>query len=224
MRILIVEDDARTAEAVADLLRLQRHVVDVTTDGQDAFNHARLAAYDLMLIDIMLPGIDGLTLCRKLRASGDQAMILIITARDAIEDKVATLDAGADDYIVKPFNHQELSARVRAVARRSREAKPTLMQWGELVMDPGSARVFYRASYIPLTRTEYAILETLMRNSEQIFTRTLLQDKVTSFDSEGSIGSIKTHITNLRRKLRDAGCKDPIETVYGSGYRLADVR
>ena len=223
MRILIVEDDQRIANPVADDLRLQQHVVDVTSDGRDGLNYALTGSYDLMLLDIMLPGVDGLTICRKLRDAGDPAMILVITARDAIEDKVATLDAGADDYIVKPFDLAELGARVRAVSRRGREARPLILERGKLTLDPRSARVTYAGRLLPLTRTEHAILETLMRNADQIFTSAMLLDKVVTFDGGGGTGSVKTHIANLRRKLRDAGCDDPIETVYGLGYRLSQV-
>lgn len=223
MRILIVEDDQRIAGPVADDLRLQQHVVDVTSDGRDGLNYALAGSYDLMLLDIMLPGIDGLTICRKLRDAGDQAMILVITARDAIEDKVATLDAGADDYIVKPFDLAELSARVRAVSRRTRESRPMVLERGPLSLDPKSARVTFEGRQVPLTRTEHAILETLMRNSDQIFTSSMLLDRVVTFDVGSGTGSIKTHIANLRRKLRAAGCTDPIETVYGLGYRLSDL-
>lgn len=223
MRILIVEDDERIAGPVADDLRRQRHVVDVAGDGRNGLDFARSGAYDLMLLDIMVPGTDGLSICRRLREAGEHAMIVMITARDAIEDKVAALDAGADDYLVKPFDLAELSARVRAVSRRSREARPMLLHHGALVLDQRAARVTYSDTTVPLTRTEYAILETLMRNTRQIFTRAMLHERVTTFETSGGPESIKTHVANLRRRLREAGCPhDPIETVYGSGYRLAD--
>lgn len=222
MRILIVEDDRRIAEPVAEDLQRAQHVVDLAEDGQVGLDYAMSGTYDLMLLDIMLPGLDGLSLCRKLRALGEQAMILMVTARDAIEDKVSALDAGADDYIVKPFDLAELSARVRAVGRRTHDPKPVL-QRGLLALDPRAARVTYDGRAIALTKTEYAILETLMRNAQQIFTRAMLQEKVTTFNNESGPESIKTHVANLRRKLRAAGCKDPVQTVYGSGYRLAEM-
>jgi DNA-binding response OmpR family regulator len=223
VRILIVEDDDRIAGPVADDLRRQRHVVDVADDGRTGLDFARSGAYDLMLLDILVPGTDGLTICRRLREGGEHAMIVMITARDGVEDKVAALDAGADDYLVKPFDLAELSARVRAVSRRSRETRPPLLQHGELALDQRAARVTYSGRTVPLTRTEYAILETLMRNSRQIFTRAMLHERVTTFETGGGPESIKTHVANLRRRLREAGCPhDPIETVYGSGYRLAD--
>jgi two-component system response regulator QseB len=222
MRILIVEDDSRISQPVADDLRRQSHVVDVAPDGSQGLDLALEGVYDLLLLDIMIPGIDGLALCRKLRDEGEQAMIVMITARDAVSDKVAALDAGADDYLVKPLDLAELAARVRAVGRRSREARPVYLRHGRIVLDPGPARVTYDEEPVPLTVTEYAILETLMRHSRQIFTRSMLQDKVQRY-GDGTSESIKTHIVNLRRKLRAAGCeRDPIDTVYGSGYRLGD--
>ena len=151
-------------------------------------------------------------------------MILMLTARDTVEDKVSALDAGADDYLPKPFNLEELAARVRAVARRSRATQPMLFEHGRLRIDLKLARAAYDDRALTLTRTEFAILETLTRNSQQIFTREMLQEKVTSFDSEADPRTIKTHIANIRRKIRAAGCqRDPIENVYGLGYRLANV-
>jgi len=223
MRILIVEDDARIAEPVAADLRRRQHVVDVAGDGRDGLAFAQAGVYDLLLLDIMLPGIDGLAICRRLRDEGHQAMIMMLTARDTIEDKVSALDAGADDYLTKPFDLEELAARVRAVARRSRAAQPMLFEHGKLHVDLQLARAAYADRPLHLTRTEFAILETLMRNSQQIFTREMLQEKVTSFESDAGPQAIKTHIANLRRKMRAAGCPyDPIENVYGVGYRLAD--
>jgi two-component system response regulator QseB len=221
VRILIVEDDPRIAEPVEEDLRRQHHVVDVTKDGLQGFDYAAAGSYDLILLDIALPGLDGVSLCRKLRALDEQAMILMVTARDSIEDKVVALDAGADDYVVKPFDLAELAARVRAVGRRNRNPRPVLNH-GLLSLDPGTTRVAYNGQPIAVTRTEYAILETLMRNTQQIFTRAMLQEKVTTFENESGPESIKTHIANLRRKVLAAGGKDPVQTIYGLGYRLGE--
>ena len=222
MRILIVEDDPRLFGPMADDLRRQRHTVDVASDGKTGFEYAAGGLHDLILLDVMLPGENGLSVCRRLREAGDQSMILMITALDAIEDKVAALDAGADDYIVKPFDLAELSARIRAVARRAREIRPTALQHDELILDPQAAIVTVRDRLVDLTRSEYIILETLMRHRRQLFTRQMLHDKVTSIDSAAAPESIRTHVGNLRRKLHSAGCEnDPIETVYGSGYRFS---
>jgi two-component system, OmpR family, response regulator QseB len=221
MRILIVEDDSRLFGPMADDLRRQRHTVDVATDGPTGFEYASSGGHDLILLDVMLPGESGLSVCRRLREAGDQSMILMVTALDAIEDKVAALDAGADDYIVKPFDFEELAARIRAVSRRAREIQPAELQYEGLVLDPRSAKVTMRERPIDLTRSEYIILETLMRHRRQLFTREMLYDRVSSIDHHAAPESIRTHVGNLRRKLHSAGCEnDPIETVYGSGYRF----
>jgi two-component system response regulator QseB len=207
---------------MADDLRRQRHTVDVARDGTTGLEYASTGVHDLILLDVMLPGESGLNVCRRLRDAGDQAMILMITALDAIEDKVAALDAGADDYIVKPFDLSELSARIRAVARRTREIQPLLLHYNELVVDPRAATASVREQPLTLTRSEFIILETLMRHRRQLFTRQMLHDKVSSLDRTAAPESIRTHVGNLRRKLRSAGCMDdPIETVYGSGYRFS---
>jgi two-component system response regulator QseB len=221
VRILIVEDDPRIAEPVEEDLRRQHHVVDVTKDGLQGFDYAAAGSYDLILLDIALPGLDGVSLCRKLRALDEQAMILMVTARDSIEDKVVALDAGADDYVVKPFDLAELAARVRAIGRRTRNPRPVLNH-GLLSLDPSTTRVTCDGRAVALTRTEYAILETLMRNTRQIFTRAMLQEKVTTFENESGPESIKTHIANLRRKVLASGGKDPVQTIYGLGYRLGE--
>ncbi len=224
MRILLVEDDLRIAGPVAADLRRRRHVVDVVTDGRAGLTFAQSGVYDLLLLDIMLPIVDGLTICRCLRDEGRAPMIVMLTARDAVGDKVSALDAGADDYLAKPFDLEELAARVRAVARRAHAAQPMLFEHGSLRVDVRSAKAAYGDQSIMLTRTEFAILETLIRNSQQLFTREMLQEKVTSFESEAGPQTIKTHIANVRRKIRNAGCKhDPIKNVYGLGYRLTDV-
>ena len=223
MRILIVEDDARITDPVADDLRGQNHVVDIADDGRAALDYALTGVYDLILLDCMLPGLDGLDICRRLRAERSESMVLMVTARDTVEDKVVALDAGADDYIVKPFDITELSARVRAVSRRRGEPRNATLRHGALTLDQHAVRASYGDEPIVLTRTEFAILETLMRFKSQIFSRAMLQEKVFDFENESGSGSIRTHITNLRKKIRAAGChKDPIESVYGTGYRLAD--
>ena len=222
MRILIVEDDARLHGPMADDLRRQRHTVDVATDGKTGFEYGASGLHDLILLDVMLPVENGLSVCRRLREAGDQSMILMITALDAVEDKVAALDAGADDYIVKPFDFSELSARIRAVTRRAREIRPATLQHNELVLDPRAVVVTVRDRPVDLTRSEYIILETLMRHRRQLFTRQMLHEKVSTIDRTAAPESIRTHVGNLRRKLHAAGCSgELIEAVYGSGYRFS---
>jgi two-component system, OmpR family, response regulator QseB len=224
MRLLIVEDDPRIRTSLADDLRRQHHAVDAVEDGLSALDYARTGVHDVILLDILLPGLDGLELCRRLRAERSKAIILMITARDDVSDKVAALDAGADDYLVKPFYLDELAARIRAISRRQSAQREPVLEHGEIRLDPSNRLVTYDGALIPLTGTEYAILETLMRSPMQIFSRGMLRDKLASFDDDADHDSVKQHITNIRRKFRLAGgTRDPIENVYGMGYRLADV-
>lgn len=223
MRILVVEDDPRIHQSLAEDLRRQHHAVDVVEDGLTGLDFARTGVHDVILLDILLPGLDGLELCRRLRTEKSKALILMITSRDHVSDKVRALDAGADDYVVKPFDLAELSARIRAVSRRQRGLREPLINHGPLCLDPSRRVVTYEGVSVALTGTEYTILETMMRSPLQVFSRGMLREKVTTFSDEGERDSIKTHITNLRRKLRAvAGPNDPIETVYGMGYRLAE--
>ncbi len=222
MKILIVEDDKRIANPLARDLRHQHHSVDVAQDGVEGWDYAQAANYDLILLDLMLPRLDGIGLCKKLRAAGCQANILMLTARDRTGDKVIGLDAGADDYLVKPFKLEELSARIRALQRRGRELISSIFQYGDLQLDPASQRVSYAKTEIALTPKEYLILEHFLRHPGQVLSRSALLDKLWEFDQESGEGTIKTHLTNLRSKLKAAGSpKDFIETVYGMGYRLA---
>jgi two-component system response regulator QseB len=224
MRILIVEDDPRIRQSLADDLRRQNHAVDVASDGIVGLDFARTQVHDVILLDIVLPGLDGVEVCRRLRAESSSALILMLTARDATSYKVGALDSGADDYLVKPFELDELSARIRALSRRQRSVQKPVLAHGEIELDPSRATVTCRGANVVLTPTEYTILEALMRSPLQIFSRTMLRNKVTTFDDGSEHDSIKTHITNLRRKLRAAGAtRDPIDNVYGTGYRLSDV-
>jgi two-component system, OmpR family, response regulator QseB len=224
MKILLVEDDDRIARPLVKDLRHQNHTIDIARDGQEGWSFASSASYDLILLDIMLPKIDGITLCRQLRTDGCTAMILMLTARDTISDKIVGLDAGADDYLVKPFALEELAAHIRALARRSSELKPLVLAYGLLSLDPAANMIFYSGQPLTFTPKEYGILECLLRHPTQTFTRSALLDKIWDFDRAAGEETIKTHINNLRRKLKAVGA-DPeiIETVYGMGYRLAPL-
>jgi two-component system, OmpR family, response regulator QseB len=223
MRILVIEDDRRVATSVAAHLRSQQYVIDIAGDGQAGLDYALGSPYELVLIDVMLPVIDGITVCRKLRAANANVAIMMLTARDRVGDKVEALDAGADDYLAKPFALAELSARIRALARRSQERKPAVLRHGRLELDRATAVAVYGDTTLSLTRTEFSILETLMRSPKQVFSGEMLLERVAA-DERATPGSMKSHMANLRRKLRAAGCRrSPIETHYGFGYRLADI-
>jgi two-component system, OmpR family, response regulator QseB len=224
MRILIVEDDSRIHQSLAEDLRRQHHAVDIVEDGIAGLDFAQTGVHDVILLDILLPGIDGFELCRRLRLTNSTAVILMITSRDDVRDKVRALDAGADDYLVKPFDLAELSARIRAVSRRQRALRKPILEHGVLKLDPSRRLVTYEDTPVALTASEYAILETMMHSPLQIFSRTMLREKIATFDDAVERDSVKTHIANLRRKLRAAGsASDAIENVYGLGYRLADA-
>ncbi|MBE9193970.1 response regulator transcription factor [Synechocystis sp. LEGE 06083] len=224
MKILIVEDDPRIANPLAKDLRHQNYSVDIAQDGLEGWDYAQATDYDLILLDLMLPRLDGVSLCKRLRATQCPALILMLTARDTTSDKVIGLDAGADDYLIKPFKLDELAARIRALQRRSRELTPTTLHYGLLRLDPASRIVTYNCTVLSLTPKEYLLLEHFLRHPKQVLSRSALLDKLWEFDQASGEGTIKTHLTNLRSKLRVAGSpQDLIETVYGMGYRLASL-
>ncbi len=221
MRILLVEDDDRIAKPLAEDLRHQHHVVDLAYDGIEGWNYSQGITYDLILLDLMLPKLNGITLCQKLRASKYKGFVLMLTARDTTSDKVIGLDAGADDYLIKPFELEELSARIRALARRPSELQQPTGRYGKLEINPALHIATYAETPLNLTPKEYLILECFIRNPEIVFTRSMLLDKLWELDRVSGENTIKTHITNLRHKLETAGSKEVrIETVYGVGYRI----
>ena len=221
MRILLVEDDDRIAKPLTEDLKHQHHVVDMASDGIVGWEYSQLTKYDLILLDLMLPRLDGITLCKRLRAAKFNALILMLTARDTTNDKIIGLDAGADDYLVKPFELEELAARIRALARRNPELRQPILIHGNLQLDPSTCNVTYKKKLLLLTPKEYMILECFLRNPIQVLTRSVILGKLWEFDKLSGEETIKTHITNLRKKLRAAGSsEDFIETVYGIGYRL----
>ncbi len=224
MKILLVEDDKSIAKAVTKVLTKQRYLVDIAADGQEGLEFALTCDYDLLVLDIMLPKLDGISLCRKLRQEGYQMPILLLTARNTRTDKVTGLDAGADDYVVKPFDFSELTARIRALLRRKNSTLPLVLESGELRLNPSTCEVSYRNQALHLTRTEYSILELFLRNQQRMFSRSEIIEHLWSLDAPPAENTIKSHIKSLRQKLTAAGApKDLIETVYGLGYRLKHV-
>ena len=221
MRLLVVEDDRRIADSLAEALTNQHYVVDVANDGQEGWEFVEAFDYNLLLLDAILPKLDGMTLCRQVRSQGYQMPILLLTARDTTEDKVMGLDAGADDYVVKPYKLQELSARIRALLRRGSVSLPAVLEWGQLRLDPNTCEVTYGGSPFPVTPKEYRLLELFLRNSSSVLSRSAILENLWSFEEPPDEDSIKAHIKRLRQKLKVAGAPDDfIETVYGMGYRL----
>ncbi|GAB4368865.1 MAG: response regulator [Elainellaceae cyanobacterium] len=224
MKILLIEDDALIAEPLAKALADQRYSVDVAEDGQTGWELIETFSYDLILLDVMLPELDGISLCRRLRSQGNQTPILLLTAQDASTDKAVGLDAGADDYVVKPFNLQELLARIRALLRRGNTLLPSRLEWQNLTLDPSACEVTCNGQLLRLTPKEYRLLELFLRNPHRIFSISSLIDHIWSFEEIPSEDTIRSHIRGLRQKLRAAEiATDPIETVYGIGYRLRAV-
>jgi two-component system, OmpR family, response regulator QseB len=224
MRILLVEDDDRIAQPLAEGLKNEHHVVEIATDGMEGWEYAQGDEFDLILLDLMLPKLDGIELCKRLRKAESKALILMLTARDTTDDKVIGLDAGADDYLVKPFKLKELAARIRALSRRSYELKPQVLRYVELQLNSITGEVSHEGNLLSLTPKEYLILEYFLRHPRQIVTRSAILDQLWEFDNSSGEGTIKTHITNLRQKLKAAGSKENlIETVYGIGYRLGSL-
>lgn len=221
MRILFVEDDDRITRPLAEELRHQYHVVDIAENGIKGWEYAQSTSYDLILLDLMLPQLDGITLCRRLRAANFSIPILMLTARDTTADKVIGLDAGADDYLIKPFEIEELAARIRALSRRNLETRQPILGCGDLQLDTSTCQVTYKGKTLSLTPKEYMILELFLRNPTRLFSRSFLLDKLWNFNQLPGEETIKTHMTSLRRKFKEAGnLEDIIETVYGLGYRL----
>ena len=221
MRVLIVEDQVKMTSYLKRALEEQGYAVDVAHTGRDALDWASAVEFDLIVLDIMLPEMDGLSVCRTLRNQGNQAAILMLTARDAVDDRVTGLDAGADDYLVKPFELKELLARLRALARRQIQADTNTLKVADLSMDARTRLVTRGEKVIKLTSKEYAVLECLMREPERILTRTEIAESVWSYDVYNQSNVVDVYIRNLRRKIDDPFDLKLIHTVRGAGYRLS---
>ncbi|MEX5217448.1 MAG: response regulator transcription factor [Nitrospira sp.] len=223
MRILLVEDDAHLAQFVGKGLKEERYAVDVAADGEQGLQLATEHPYGLLILDIMLPLLDGLTLCRRVRAEGITAPVLLLTARDTVEDKVAGLDSGADDYLTKPFAFAELLARVRALLRRGGPQQQTRLKAGDLELDPATHRVWRAAKEIVLTNKEYALLDFLLRNKNRVLTRTAIIEHVWDISYDPMTNIVDAHIRALRAKVDRDFSQALITTVRGAGYMLEDT-
>jgi DNA-binding response OmpR family regulator len=216
MRILLVDDDAKLARALAKGLRRHAYAVDVAPDADAALLRAAVYAYDLVLLDVMLPGRDGFAACRALREREVTAPVLMLTARDAVDDRIRGLDAGADDYLPKPFDFGELLARIRALLRRGPSGRAAELRVGALVVDPATRAVALDGRPVELTAREFAVLEYLARHPGEVVTRTALLEHVWDENFEGSTNVVDVYVGYLRRKLR----APLIATVRGVGFRL----
>jgi len=220
MRLLLIEDDRKAARLLAKGLQEEGFVVDVAPTGEDGEEKAAVNEYDLIVLDWLLPGKDGLAVCRALRADATSTPILMLTARDSVADRVSGLSTGADDYLTKPFAFAELLARIRALLRRSRVAQPAVLRVADLTLDPATRRVTRGDGPVILTPREYAILEALMRNAGEVVSRTRLTERVWDDASEVLDNLLDVHVSHLRNKI-DHGASVPlIHTIRGVGYRL----
>ncbi len=221
MRILFVDDDEIFSGLLKSSLSDRHYIVDSATDGQEGWEFVEAYNYDLIVLDVMLPKLDGISFCRQLRAKGIQALILLLTARDTSNDKIMGLDAGADDYVVKSIPLPELEARIRALLRRKSTSLSALLEWGSLKLDPVKNEGTYSDIKLNLTVKEYSLLELLMRNNDKIHSQSSILNQIWSLEDEVPSGdTLRTLIKRLRQKLKVVGAIDLIETVYGLGYRL----
>ncbi len=220
MRVLLIEDDRKAARLLSKGLQEEGFVVDVASSGEGGEEQAALNEYDIVILDWLLPGRDGLAVCRALRGSGNSTPVLMLTARDSVADRVSGLVTGADDYLTKPFAFDELLARIRALLRRSRSVQPAVLRVADLTLDPVTRRVARGALVVTLTPKEYAILEVLMRHLGQVVSRTRLAERVWDEASEVLDNLVDAHVSHLRKKIdREAGVP-LIQTIRGVGYRL----
>jgi two-component system OmpR family response regulator len=220
MRVLVVDDDRKLADLVQRGLGADGMLIDVAHTGDDALWRAASTRYDAIVLDVMMPGIDGIATCRRLRENDVWAPVLLLTARDAIEDRVAGLDAGADDYLTKPFAFPELAARVRALARRGRIERPVVLRVGDLELDPAAHRVRRGEAEIELSAKEYALLYALMNQAGEVLDRYELLERAWDGEYENRSNVIDVYISYLRQKIDKPFGTDSIQTIRGVGYRL----
>ena len=222
MRILVVEDERKISTYLKRGLEEQGYAVDAVFSGREALEWAEATSYDLIILDILLPEMDGLTVCRELRSRDNRTPILMLTARDTVDDRVNGLDSGADDYLVKPFAFRELLARLRAMSRRNVDMPKTpVLQLADLTLDTLTRRVKRGGKIIEVTSKEYSVLECLLREPERVLTRTQIAEHVWNYDVYNQSNVVDVYIRNLRRKVDDSFEIKLIHTVRGAGYRLS---
>jgi two-component system response regulator MprA len=225
VKILVVDDERAVRESLRRALELEGYDIELAADGQEALQLLEAngdAQPDAVILDVLMPGVDGLEVCRRLRRSGNRMPVLMLTARDEIENRVAGLDAGADDYVTKPFALEELVARVRALLRRTSAGDDELLRFADLELDPGPREVRRGGDPIELTRTEFALLELFMTNPRQVLTRSIIFERVWGYDFGFASNSLDVYIGYLRRKTEAGGKPRLIQTVRGVGYALRE--
>jgi len=220
MRVLVVEDEVRMAGLLERALREEGHAVDVAADGPEGLWLATENPYGAIVLDVMLPGLDGFQLCRRLRESGRWVPVLMLTARDAVGDRVRGLDAGADDYLVKPFSLIELAARLRALARRDDRSRPVILAEGDLKLDPAAKQAWRAAAELHLSPKEFSMLELFLRHPGHVLTRSQIIEEIWDFAYVGGSNIVDQYVNYLRRKIDVPFERHDIETVRGMGYRL----
>ncbi|WIB76306.1 response regulator transcription factor [Curtobacterium sp. MCPF17_002] len=221
MRVLVVDDEVRLADGVRRGLEAEGWAVDVAHDGVDGLWHAREFTYDAIVLDLMMPGLSGWAVCAQLRADGDWTPVLMLTAKDGEWDQVEALDAGADDYVTKPFSHPVLVARLRALVRRGARERPAVLTLGDLVVDPAARTVSRAGTPVDLTSREFAVLEFLARRAGQVCSKRDVIENVWDVDFEGDPNIVEVYVGHLRRKVDRPFGRSALETVRGAGYRLA---
>ena len=224
MRLLLVEDNKRLSDSLRLTLEDDGYAVDVAYDGLDGEEMGLMQAYDILILDIMLPGKDGIEVCKALRNQRVRTPVLMLTARDALEDRVLGLDSGADDYLVKPFEVDELRARVRALLRRESVAKTGILQIGDLLLDPATHTVKRGDKLIELTAKEFSLLEYMMRHPNHLITREMAEEHLWSYENIVASNVVDVYIRRLRRKIDDPFEIKLFETLRGAGYRIRDVQ
>ncbi len=224
MRILVVEDNVKLAASLKKGLQQEGYAVDVALDGSEGQRLADGAGegYDAIVLDLMLPGVDGMTICRRLRQTGSRVPVLMLTAKGGLRDKVEGLDAGADDYLGKPFAFEELAARIRALLRRPAISAMPVLRAGDLEMNAATREVTVKGNRVELTAKEFGLLELFMRHPRQVLSRAQITMHLWDQEFDGASNVVEVHVRNVRRKLAQAGRRGQIQTVRGAGYRLAD--
>ena len=223
MRVLLIEDNAEIADAIRTMLTRRRFAVDVASDGDQGLDHVLRGSYDVAIVDVVLPKRDGFSICRAARAEGVQTPLLVLTARDAVEDRIRGLDSGADDYLIKPFAEEELAARIRALLRRGdRPAQQGSVDVGDLSVDSLARAAAVGSASLELGATEFRLLELLARNRGMTLSRAQILERVWDYDFSGSSNIVDVYVSQLRRKLRNMRSSACIVTVWGVGYKLVE--